>query len=151
MAKMAPDGPSVEVGIRYGMTMLLWAPFRLPGPIIGIDMVDREIMRENLRSASCLARVIIGDSATVPLPVAEIAFLFLDGDHRKRGHKADMRRYLPMIIPGGVVVFHDYGHDKKRYPEFAVTEQVRKWARKAKWIRMGKVRHCIAFQRPLCE
>lgn len=37
-----------------------------------------------------------------------IRFLFIDGDHRYESVKADIRNWLPRVVRGGVVLFHDY-------------------------------------------
>jgi predicted O-methyltransferase YrrM len=40
-----------------------------------------------------------------------IDFLFIDGDHRYRGVKADFEAYMPFVNEGGIVAFHDiYRH-----------------------------------------
>jgi predicted O-methyltransferase YrrM len=33
--------------------------------------------------------------------------IFLDGDHRYEGVKADFENYEPLVTPGGLVIFHD--------------------------------------------
>jgi hypothetical protein len=34
---------------------------------------------------------------------------FFDGDHSYEGVKLDTQLWLPKLIPGGVVVYHDFG------------------------------------------
>jgi len=149
MARLAPDGVGLEIGVRFGHSIILWGTERAGrGPVVGIELEDRPLMRENIADSGLLIEIAIGDSATVDVDMTELAFLFIDGDHRTAGLQADIRRFIPLVIPGGIVVFHDYKHDKKRYPEFRVTECVQGWHKRTKWEKLGRVRHCVAFRRP---
>ena len=40
-----------------------------------------------------------------------IGFLWIDGDHSYRGAKSDFDGFLPHLLPGGVVAFHDALHE----------------------------------------
>lgn len=146
MARLAPDGPGVEIGPRYGNTIIMWGKERR-GRIIGIDLIDRPLLRENIAKSGLPIEIIIGDSATVDIPIEEIASLFIDGDHRAPAIWNDTVRYTPLVMKGGIVVFHDYGHSPKRYPEFAVKRYVKAWHDATGWERIGRVRYAIAFRR----
>ena len=149
MARIAPDGAGLEIGVRFGYSIIMWGRERLGrGPIIGVELEDRLPMRENIAASGLPIEIIIGDSGQVPIRKVELAFLFLDGDHRAPGLKADMRRFIPWLVPGGIVVFHDYKHTSSRYPEFAVTECVQKFRKRSGWQKLGRKRHAIAFRRP---
>ena len=37
-------------------------------------------------------------------------FLFIDGDHSRIGVEQDIRMYVPLVNPGGLVAFHDWDH-----------------------------------------
>ena len=150
LAGMAPDGPGLEIGIRHGHSLLLWAKVREGrGSATGIELVDRPRMRKNISKSGLDVNVVIGDSATVPIGLEEVAFLFIDGDHRRTGFKADLARFVSLVMPGGIVAFHDYGHPVGRYAEFAVTKYVKRWHETAGWKRLRRVHYLIAFQRPL--
>ncbi len=150
MARKAPDGTALEIGVRFAYSILHWGQERVGrGRLIGIELVDRPLMRENIRESGLPIEILIGDSGNLPqFTVDELSFLFLDGDHREPGLLRDMNRYVPLVIPGGIVVFHDYKHSRKRYPEFRVTACVRAWRLQSGWPKLGRVRHAIAFQRP---
>lgn len=51
------------------------------------------------------ARALVGDK---PLD-----FLFIDGDHRYEGAKADFELYSPLVRPGGLIAFHDICPDHR--------------------------------------
>jgi predicted O-methyltransferase YrrM len=55
--------------------------------------------------------VVVGDSAEVELPCERIAFAHIDGNHSARYVRSDFERVWPLVAPGGVVAFDDYGHD----------------------------------------
>ncbi|MCC7396948.1 MAG: class I SAM-dependent methyltransferase [Planctomycetes bacterium] len=48
-----------------------------------------------------------GDSAVVPWG-NDLAVLHVDGDHRYESVARDIRRFTPLLAPGGIVVFDDY-------------------------------------------
>lgn len=149
LARKAPDGGALEIGVRFGHSILQWGQERVGrGRIIGIELVDRPLLRKNIRESGLPVEMLIGDSGKLPLFASPLSFLFIDGDHREPGLLRDINRYIPFVIPGGIVVFHDYKHSRKRYPEFRVTECVRAWRLQSGWPKLGRVRHAIAFQRP---
>lgn len=47
----------------------------------------------------------------------DYGFIFLDAMHTYEDVKADMERWWPRVLPGGVMAFHDYHHDN--YPGVA--------------------------------
>lgn len=44
-----------------------------------------------------------------------IALVFVDGDHNGAGVQADIETWAPLVVPGGIMAFDDYGND--RWPE----------------------------------
>jgi len=150
MAEQAPDGPALEVGVRHGYSLLLWAQVRQDrGQIIGIDKVSDRRMRQNVARSGLPITLVIGDSATVPLGPSEFAFMFIDGNHRPEGIRADIARFMPMVMPGGVVVFHDYGRRREGPgPVIGVTDAVDEWQDVADWEVLGREQTMLAFRRP---
>ena len=55
--------------------------------------------------------VVVGDSAEVELPTERLAFAHIDGNHSATYVRSDFERVWPLVVPGGVVAFDDYGHD----------------------------------------
>ncbi len=37
-----------------------------------------------------------------------VDFLFVDGDHQDDGIQRDLKNWLPKMVSGGVIIFHDY-------------------------------------------
>jgi len=152
MARLAPEGIGLESGGGFGSSITLWGKAREGrGRIIGLELVDRPLMRRNIAESGLPIEIVIGDSAEVPIPCEDIAFLFIDGDHRTKAIRQDIKRFIPLVIPGGVVVFHDYKHTKRKYLEvykFGVTKAVKKWHKQTQWEWLGRKRHAIAFRRP---
>ena len=73
-----------------------------------------------------------------------IHLLFVDGDHRYSGVRADITNWIPKVVPGGLVAFHDYAPTKKHLASGlrGVRRAVDAWSVEAKWTRLpapGKV------------
>lgn len=49
--------------------------------------------------------------------------IFLDAMHTYEDVKADIERWWPHLLPGGLMVFHDYGHDDYPGVKQAVEER----------------------------
>jgi GT2 family glycosyltransferase len=54
---------------------------------------------------------VVGDSRTVEIPTDKIAFAHIDGNHEAAYVRSDFERLWPLVVPGGVIAFDDYGHD----------------------------------------
>jgi len=149
LAWQAPDGPSMEIGVRNGHSLMIWGPARVGrGPLYGIEIHDKPLMRKNLAKSGLPVEIIIGDSCEVALAISELAFLFVDGDHTARGIWQDIVRFTPLIIPGGIVVFHDYGVPAKKAPLTRVKPLVRLWHEAFGWEKLGREHYAAAFRRP---
>lgn len=58
-----------------------------------------------------------------------INFIFVDGDHQDDGILRDLQNWMPKVMPGGLVAFHDYYNDqfpgiRRRVDEYCKTWQV---------------------------
>jgi predicted O-methyltransferase YrrM len=51
--------------------------------------------------------LVVGNSHAVSHPPGELALLFVDGDHRYEGVRADWLHWREQIAPGGHLLFHD--------------------------------------------
>ena len=49
----------------------------------------------------------VADSHTAEPPSSEIGLLFVDGDHREEGVRADLVHWSPHVAAGGHLLFHD--------------------------------------------
>lgn len=94
--------------------------------LIGIDIEDQGPMPATLGENT---RFIIADSSKVNLCVPGIHILFVDGDHTKEGVAADIANFEWLIVKGGYIAFHDYGHFGKKGFEhvYGVKEAVDEW------------------------
>ncbi len=149
MAALAPDGLAIEIGTFNGSAAMTWATARLDrGPIVVVDNVERPILLENIRHSRYPIEVKITDSTKLVPP--EMAFCFIDCDHTKSGIPYDIKIYPPQIMPGGIIVFHDF--DKKEGGKgkgYVVYREVKAWHKKHGWECLGKAWRTIAFRRPL--
>lgn len=108
----------VEIGrFRGGSTFLIAAALE-DGVLHSYDLetrqgragahLDRELV-EALRRYGLADRVELNtaDSRTADPPGAEIDLLFIDGDHREEGVRADFEHWAPLLSSRGHVLFHD--------------------------------------------
>jgi len=151
-AMQAPLGPAIEAGVLNGASLIAWLPARLDkGECYAVDTIDRPLMRENLTAAGYDKDVIFikGNSWLAPLEMdGDFAFAFIDADHKKSGIPKDIAAYTRRMASGGIIVFHDYGHDPKKRPRIVVRQEVDKWQAKAKWEFIGREHLTIAFRKP---
>jgi len=107
----------LEVGLGWGGSLWRIGNSLPPGArIVGLDLAPDTDTREDLRrmidrfrASGQDAHLIVGDSTEAHTVAAAAAFapfdcVFIDGDHRYAGAKADWENYGPMA---GIVAFHD--------------------------------------------
>jgi predicted O-methyltransferase YrrM len=108
----------VEIGRFRGGSTFLIASALGDGTVHSYDLESRQG-----RSGTELDRQLVGalerfgltdrvelhtaDSRTADPPESEIELLFIDGDHREEGVRADFARWAPRLSPGGHLLFHD--------------------------------------------
>jgi predicted O-methyltransferase YrrM len=115
-------GPILEVGTYYGKSAILMArALRDSGrddAIVSLD-VDPDALRvalsvvkeRGLAEHLALARG-TAESLFRAYPQFRPRFVFLDGDHSRRGVARDLRALKPRVPAGGLLLLHDY-HDAR--------------------------------------
>lgn len=115
LAKDVPEnGLIIEIGGEFGMSASLFC-YGAPATaeVITIDLFPGNLIdlhRANLAEAGFAGRTkpVASDSRDYKLPKrTKIDLLFIDGDHSYVGVKADIERFTPHVVVGGVVAFHD--------------------------------------------
>jgi protein-L-isoaspartate O-methyltransferase len=103
----------MEVGVAYGFSTSVLASTAahvtsvdLFPPICSYPQWDNNVIEQGIRDK---VTVVEGDS-TVMLPqlTDKFDFIFIDGEHAFDGVTADARNSLPLLKPGGTIMFHDY-------------------------------------------
>jgi predicted O-methyltransferase YrrM len=113
----------VEVGTHKGGNSFLFA-HAVPGNEIGIGIdlcVQNAAKLKHFSRPNQIYHALHGDSQTAQmrervrrlLKGRPLDFLFIDGDHRYEGAKADFELYSPLVRPGGLIAFHDICPDHK--------------------------------------
>lgn len=116
----------LEIGTSRGGSLYLWCQAADPdATLISVDMPggafggSYPVCREPFyRAFAChdqkveLIRADSHDPVTLDavrnaLGGEPVDFLFIDGDHRYEGVKADYEMYGPLVRPGGLIGFHD--------------------------------------------
>lgn len=107
-------GAVVEIGTCAGKSTIALAYGQITrggSRIVTIDLCRHPQLQSNLDRAG-LAHMVdarLGRSSRHAATWKEpIELLFIDGDHRYRGIVADIRSWSRFVVPGGVMVFHDY-------------------------------------------
>lgn len=138
----------VNIGVFQCASMYCLRAGAPKARIVGIDIAKCAVKaRPELQ-----AEFIWGDSRVVHVSFKPlIHLLFIDGGHDYPVIKADIANWVPKIVPGGVVAFHDYAPLKKhliKHKLQGIRQAVDEWAAKAKWKRLSTVGSLAAFQRP---
>lgn len=158
LARQAPDGVGVEVGVYCGASLIAWSLAREGrGQSIGVDnfsfhgmtphKVDIKAECEaNLKASGVEAQLIDGDSVeTAKQTPSGLAFMFIDGDHTSPAIDNDIVAWTPKVMSGGIIAFHDYGRRKNGC---MVSQAVDKWQAHDRWGYIGKAETTIGFRRP---
>lgn len=157
LAVQAPDGAAVECGVYTGGSLACWSAAREGrGLVIAIDnwsSRNRTRFDENVRRLGLSEKlglwIASQNSWVIPQVILDesrdIAFCFIDSDHGIRGIPRDILVWPNEIMPGGILVFHDYGVWK---PTVVVKPIVDAWQHEAQWEDLGQVGAVKAFRRP---
>ena len=124
VCQLKPAGV-VEIGTAKGGTLYLWAQAAsADATLVSIDMPEvgfggyrtcRAAFYRSFGGPNQAIHLLRNDShdpgtltkAMRCLANSTIDFLFLDGDHSYEGVRADLRRYGPLVRPGGLIALHD--------------------------------------------
>lgn len=163
LARSAPPGPAVEVGVWKGGSIVCWGRARRDcGPIHAVDNFyahleerpgadkTRDAFKRNARASGLDITLWeqLGHEAAENFEDGTVAFCFIDADHGEGGITRDLPAWVPKIMPGGIIAFHDYGVWK---PGVVVQREVDAWQARDPWKRLGLVGSAVAFRRPVTE
>jgi predicted O-methyltransferase YrrM len=126
VAVQAPYGSDmVELGTFHGYTagVLGLAAMQTHGNVLTMDdyqerpeqnlpkQIGAEGVRLNIERAGVSERVTVieGDTRTVPSWIYEIGLLWIDSTHTAEHVTAELAAWLPHVVIGGIIAFHDYG------------------------------------------
>jgi cephalosporin hydroxylase len=106
----------IEIGVAAGGTTRLFLDVAggvagNEGLVLGIDVDDRQLAAD-VRTHPRF-RLLLGPSANANVVaqakaiIEDCDLLLIDGDHSEAGVLADTVAYLPLVRPGGLVLWHD--------------------------------------------
>jgi predicted O-methyltransferase YrrM len=102
----------IEIGrAEGGSTILMAAAARPETRFVSFD--SDPVNDENLASffekmlPPRHVELLIADSQTADIFQYQVGLVFIDGDHTYEGVKADFQNWLPAVLKGGYLVFHD--------------------------------------------
>ena len=154
LASMAPGGAAAECGVYKGGSLAVWSAAREDrGPIYVVDSWEPPVWikaRGEFDRVMALFDIpaipLVMNSWEAPVHIAEpVAFCFIDAFHGDPGFPMDLEAWSTRIMPGGIIVFHDYDVWK---PTVTVKKHVDKWQDGAQWYSLGVVHSTAAFMRP---
>lgn len=121
-SKCSGRGVIVEIGSYCGRSTLFLAKGALNGATRTIYSIDPHLnslgrlssnaqtFLENMKAngVDAMIRQLVKTSGDAVDDVTEpIELLFIDGDHTYEGVKSDLLSYLPKVVEGGCIAFHD--------------------------------------------
>lgn len=99
--KAIPDnGLYLEIGVHKGRS--LWVARQVAKDSVEVWGIDK-VVNPNIKGTNYIRRSSLSASWDKPIDV-----LFIDGNHSYRFVKEEIKKYVPFIKKGGVVLFHDY-------------------------------------------
>lgn len=120
LAESLPPNPViVNIGTGLGTSSLAFHEARSDATIFTIDIESCEEAFDNWHGAGVRGRIIpiMGESEEIgrrwAIPIIDL--LFVDGDHSPPGIRIDVKIWEPHVVPGGLLVFHDYGNPVTPY------------------------------------
>lgn len=152
LAKQAPDGPAVELGVYHGGSVATWAAARVKrGPLYAVDnwsSKNQVIFTQTMARCGIDIQTLTGTSwaAGRRWKKETCAFVFIDSDHSWKGFPRDMLVWPDKVMPGGILVLHDYGVWK---PNVVVKAIADAWQMEVQWEELGAVGAVMAYRRPI--
>jgi len=128
-ALLPPNPVIINIGASFGTSAIAMLEERHDSFIFSIDIFPSPYEIENLKKAGLylLNRVIrcLGDSQDIgkhwPFPVD---MCFVDGAHDYDSVRDDIRVWRPLVKPGGILLFHDYGNEHLPHVKAAIDEEM---------------------------
>lgn len=145
----APDGENIEIGCLFGRsTVAIARGLEDRGEGDRLTCIDpfeswegedalasymaqwedpKGFFLKNVEEAGCAVNLIQGhsqDPAVQSRIVGPVRFAFIDGDHRTEMVRADVEWLLPLMAPGGIMVFDDYGHNRGKWGVAEVADEL---------------------------
>jgi len=109
--RFGPDSSIVHIGVEHGGSLYCSREGAPNSDIVGIDLIGDGWLTNSSSPEQVEelgAAIIEGDSRVVhKLYNRPIHFLFVDGDHKYKVVREDIKNWGPKIVPGGVIAFHD--------------------------------------------
>lgn len=136
-----------HAGLRTGIGVFCVDNFSSPNGVRYAPS-DQTTLLRNLQLAHCdrMPTVFCELSYAAAAQMEEpFDFLFIDGDHNAEVLRRDMLAWLPKVAPGGVVLFHDYGHE--RWPAVRALVDRLELLNRGRVVRMAADGLLVAFRR----
>lgn len=98
----------LELGVATGnsTSAFLAAAEITGGHVWSVDLV-RDVLVPQWWENSGYWTAIVGDDLQVPLPDRQFDVVYIDTSHTFDHTLAELRRFVPMVAPGGTVLLHD--------------------------------------------
>ena len=138
----------VNIGVYKCATMYCLRAGAPEARIVGVDLEPPQ----GPVHPSLEAEFVVADSRVYHKDFkGPIDLLFHDGGHTYDVVKADISGWVPKVVVGGIVVFHDYNpsrHNRKKRPwVLGVAKAVGEWFAKGGWEKLAAPGSLGAFRR----
>ena len=134
-AARIPRVSVLELGVRSGNSTaaFLAAAERADGHVWSVDIATPDVPASWLECGRWTFT--LGDDMIVTPPAGPFDILFIDSSHRYAHTLAELKRYVPLVKPGGKVLLHDtrLDHVDGETIPFPVTAAVSDWCLVTGW------------------
>ena len=110
LAKLVKDGVIINIGVEFGRSVAALA--QGDRPVFGYDIrllpsTPKNMLEAGLSTEDVILQELSSVEAATFWKPKSVGMIFIDGDHSYAGVRADIEAWRGLLIPNGIVAFHD--------------------------------------------
>lgn len=146
LAKLVEDGVIINIGVEFGRSVAALAQGE--SPVFGYDIrllaeTPKNILEAGLDKEKVILQELPSVEAATFWKPKSVRMIFIDGDHSYAGVRADIEAWRGLLIPNGIIAFHDCACPTNKTPHplhhevmAAVNEEIQAQAQNLELLNM---------------